>query len=236
MGKNKCIIIKISCLIIPVLFICFFFPGCSKKQHLTEKEKTIIWLTNHPPFSLRFWVPKNTTYKSHEEWIAAGKKIEGIERILLDLYDDYDKYSYAIIYALGEFGDSNSTPLLTKVMLDPNEYFGDRLMAIEAERKIRDTNAIEPLCRMALNAEVQGSTDETYLLKANSISTIALIGDPNLLPFLEKAIEELDTDDLHKQGLKAFVKENLGKPEEVQQQLFEDYQKRFLKKFGGSVK
>lgn len=151
------------------------------------------WLNKAPRMMLSS--PK-TNYLTYEEWTAAGRKIEGIEPVLIKLFHDSDDlYRFDIVLAFGYLGMDESVPLLVE-LLDPHRQcegwqavcirIDDTWclhdVAVDSLALLKSPAAVEPLCELL--AAIRGNSD----LRTGVAGVLALIGDPRARPAIEMAI------------------------------------------------
>jgi hypothetical protein len=178
------------CLTILVLTSsCCFFGGCSKNPEEEKKKEVVRWLKRWPPPSagvepLSDLVP----YGSEGEWIYAGRSIEGIEKILVELCDrnTTEIHTYHIICSLSYFATANSVPVLIRIVEDEDRHTSVRKMAAGILAEIGDPAAVQPLCRVVSSFE--GSPEDSSILVLNAILALSRIGEANAIPVIEDAL------------------------------------------------
>lgn len=158
--------------------------GCRAriKSGEVHEEEVINWVnqavhTYRQHFDNRLGIPD--VEFDRERWIEEGKKMAGLEAILIDLLEKEDKRVdfTKVIYALGFFGDSNSVPILISNLKNSNLLI--RISAAVSLGKIGDKRAIGPLCEVIIN-------DHDENVRANSSITLGKIGDPNAIECLKR--------------------------------------------------
>lgn len=122
------------CLAILVLTsFCCWLVSCSDRVDKAKKEEVVRWLKMCPSTEEANDL-QVVAYRSGEEWEDAGRKIEGIEKILIDLATDIatdldkdptrparvDMMPWFPIACLAYVGSPNSVPALIKILEDKN--------------------------------------------------------------------------------------------------------------------
>lgn len=164
-----------------------FLLSCSCRTKNNSEEQVIQWLLKCPPVdNPARWTSEAFTYSSHEEWAAAGRKIEGIEEILIRFYENNTtgRPMWMILLALDLVAPDNSGVILIQVLKDESQPLTARVTAANLLGKARNHAAVEPLCNTAR------STGNEHL-KYNAISALGLIGDPNAKPAVEEELESV---------------------------------------------
>jgi HEAT repeat protein len=136
-------------------------------------------------------------YSSEEEWINAGRKIQGIEEILAELCDrnTTELDTYHIICSLSYFATADSVPVLIRIMQNEDRHSSVRNMAAGILGKIGDPSAVEALCRVASSVQEDGKGSR---LAVNAIISLSMIGDPNAIPIIENTLRNPNLDPGHK--------------------------------------
>lgn len=167
--------------------VAYVFVGCSRDSGNTkEKEEAIQWLLKCPPVvNPSRWPPEAYTYHSAQEWGAAGRRIKGIEKILIGLLENNtsDRPRWIIVRALGWVGSQERIPALIKVLQDKEEPMTARIWAAVSLGKIRDKAAVAPLCE----AVTEGGSE---MLRWNAIYALKKIGDPSAKPTIERVLKD----------------------------------------------
>lgn len=161
--------------------------GCSENPEEAKRKEVIQWVRKCPPaFGVERPSDWPTPYSSEEEWVNAGRKIEGIENTLSTLCEDNttDIETTEIIGALSIFATADSVPLLISLAEDKNQSYSVRLDAVCALGRIAHPAATEPLCRIVSSSERGGDG-----LMLNAIAALGQIGDPNAIPAIENALK-----------------------------------------------
>lgn len=194
----------ISVLLLSILCCCLI--GCKP----SNEEQVITWLKRMPqsPTDAQKW--EVVAYSTSQEWLDAGRRIEGIEKILIGLLDHppnefsdptemLDKAD--VVYALGFVGSSNSVPVLIEVLEDKKEFIWARVHAATALGSIGDPLAEEPLCRIVSCGE------ESDTLRINAIGGLWMIGDSNAVPVIENALKNQKFSDSYKKSALKMLEE-----------------------------
>jgi hypothetical protein len=173
--------------------ICFscLVSGCSESPEEAKEKEVIRWLKRWPPSEPLIedtppdWGPP---YPSVEEWVDAGRKIEEIEKTLIGLCRNNTTNidTRLIIGALSVIGTADSVPVLIRIMEDEDQPYWTRIGAATALGSVGGPVAVQALCRI-LSAPVSGAGPAFHL---NVVAALGRIGDPNAIPFIEKALEE----------------------------------------------
>jgi hypothetical protein len=179
---------------------CCCLTGCKP----SKEEQVITWIKRMPqsPKDAQEWGV--TAFDTIEEWVDAGRKIEGIEETLIEILNNptdeilkpnerLDKWH--VLFAIGYVGSSKSIPVLVRIMEDTNEYPWERIYAATALGGIGDPLAVEPLCRIVSCGE------ESESLRTNAIGGLGMIGDPNAIPVIENALKNQQFSDTHKRAV-----------------------------------
>lgn len=168
---------KIIILILVLVVICclafFMVPKCIKRIQVVR------WVEKYPEPSAM-----ESATDPYMEWIEAGRKIKGIEKVLLSLckHNTTNQQTVIIIGALYDLGTEKSTPVLIKIMEDKERIIWERREAAASLGGLGDRNAVSPLCRMALS-------DDDLTLRMNATISLYRIGDPKGIPVIEKFLE-----------------------------------------------
>jgi len=158
--------------------------GCSARQD--KEEEVAHWLKSWPTSS-RFKPNYHTSwYPSWDEWIKAGRAIEGIEQVLIRfLENDSNGVPPSIICrALGFVGSADSVPVLKSVMADQKRNVTTRKVAAWALGEIGDPGSVEFLC-------FRVSVERDPTVKYTAITALRRIGDPNAIPVIEDELRSL---------------------------------------------
>jgi hypothetical protein len=169
---------------------CSFLLCCSCRTKNNGEEQVIQWLLKCPPVdNPARWPSEAFTYSSHEEWAAAGRKIERIDEILIRFYKNNTtgRPMWMILLALDLVAPDNSGPILIQALKDGSQPITARVTAANLLGKARNHAAVEPLCNIVR------FTDNQHL-KYNAISALGLIGDPNAKPAVEKELETVNSN------------------------------------------
>jgi hypothetical protein len=180
--------------------LCFYSVGCSNRAQQAKTQEAIQWLKKCPPApDLPNITPFGVVpYSSHEEWVNAGRRIEGLEEVLIDLATIYrsemaqmNMHDWFIIYCVGVVGSPNSVPPLVQIMEDRDRDFWTRQSAVLALGEIGDGSAVEPLCRILSATKPDSWSTETFsLFKRNVIYALGMIGERKAIPFIEGALKD----------------------------------------------
>lgn len=175
---------------------CYFFLGCSRRPTRDRESEVSEWLVKCPPTaSPSFWMEGAFSYGSHEEWAEAGRKIEGVEQCVANLYssDEAPVLPHVICTALYYVGTSESVPLLVGILEGDKQGYHAKLWAAAALGNIGDESAVEPLCRFVLSEEQPAVTIGSHgmlSLKVNAMAALGRIGDARAIPVIEKALKD----------------------------------------------
>ena len=136
-----------------------------------------------------------------EEWLKEGKDIPHISKSLNNLfYQKNPSIDMALVaYSLGFLGDSKSIPLLIYSLKNGDDRL--RIESAAALGHLKDKRAIKELCEKAIG-------DVDHNVRANCVVALEEIGDPRVLPCLQKALN--DKDDF----VSGLAKEAIDKIEE----------------------
>ncbi|MHC4192850.1 MAG: HEAT repeat domain-containing protein [Planctomycetota bacterium] len=168
---------------------CCCLGGCSESPEKAKEREVIQWIKRWPPPSagvepLSDLVP----YSSEEEWINAGRKIQGIEKILVELCDrnptEIDPYD--IICSLSYFATAGSLPVLIRIVEDEDRHSSVRRKAATILGQIGDPAAVQPLCGVVSSFE--GGPEDSSILVLNAILGLNRIGDANAIPVIENVL------------------------------------------------
>jgi len=136
------------------------------------------------------------TAQDVNEWVELGRRIGGLEEILLRMLESpsnrrwewlrlYEEpESWDVAHALAWVGSSRSVPTLIAVLEDRNRYSPTRKFCANALGNIGDHRAFGPLCRIVKSREEETS------LRMNSALGLATVGDPNAIPVIEELIQD----------------------------------------------
>ena len=188
---------------------CCCLVGCKA----SKEEQVIQWVKKMPqdPVDAQRWGV--VAYSSAEEWAEAGRKIEGIEDILIglienptdEMLDVNERFTtWHVIYALGDVASSKSVPVLIKVLENKDKFIWERKHAATALGSIGDPVAVEPLCRIVSSGE------ESEQLKISAVVGLWMIGDPKAIPVIENALA-------HPESFKRYREFALKKLEELRE-------------------
>jgi hypothetical protein len=163
--------------------------GCSARQD--KEEEVAYWLKSWPTTSRGLKPHYHTSwYPSWDEWIEAGRKIEGIEPVLIRFLENntIGVPSDVICDALGFVGSEDSLPVLKSVIADHrNRDATTRKAAARALAEIGGPGAVEILYLTA-----SGEQDPT--VKYTAIAALAHIGDPKAIAVIEDELKSLRTE------------------------------------------
>jgi len=166
--------------------------GCVETAQERKEKEVVQWLKRmeqDPCDALKRWgvLP----YSSHDEWVEAGRKIEGVEQFLITLLETNRHRKilngWEVISGLAYVGSPNSVPALIKVLEDRSEPWDTRAAAAMALGHIGDTAAVEPLCAL-VSSDEEGQMMLTTI-KINAMHGLLMIGDRRGIPVIEKALE-----------------------------------------------
>jgi HEAT repeat protein len=145
-------------------------------------------------------------YDSYEEWIDAGRKIEGIEQILIGFAkNNTTKVSTGIIFqALGFLGSEDSVPVLINALENEGLDRTKRVYAANALGRIGNPLAVEPLCKIV-------STTEDAFLRNNAILALGMIGDTKAISVLEAVLRKPQLDQFDRIEIQKILDELLKK-------------------------
>jgi len=154
-----------------------------------NKEKEVIQWLKRVPQSQEHAERKNViAYESIEEWEGAGRKIKGVENILINFIDNGIKDDSInppdVVFALTYVGSSKSISVLKRILVDKHQWPSSRRIAATELGLMRIYDAVEPLCKIV------SSRDEEPLLRYNSVAALSEIGDPNSILIIEEYIED----------------------------------------------
>lgn len=182
----------------------------------SERDYILTWLEELKGYKEKYvaewllrWSADSTTphprglppFRSQKKWINAGQQIEGIEENLLSLYQKNTVSNIVIFRALYYFGSSQSMPVLIAAMEDKERKTSERMQAIHALGQIGGPETIDALCGLIATVERK----HNYLLKHGAIDALASIGDPNVIPLIEKELETTP-DRFYRESLRNSLK------------------------------
>ena len=188
---SRCLTILISA------SFCCCLGSCSESPEKAKKREVIRWLKRWPPPPSVEPLSDLVPYGSEEEWLEAGGKIEGIEKVLIELSEKNttELDPYHIICSLADFATTYSVPVLIKIVEDKDRHPSVRRIAATTLGRIGDQAAVQPLCRVVSSMEVGA---EGSLLALNAIAGLSMIGDPNAIAVIEEALRNPHFDPDHK--------------------------------------
>ncbi|MHC4546435.1 MAG: HEAT repeat domain-containing protein [Planctomycetota bacterium] len=186
--------------------LSLFLAGCKSSR----EEQAITWVKRMPqsPEDAQKWGV--TAFSTIEEWVDAGRRIEGIEKTLIgilnnptdEMLDENERLDNRhIIFAIGFVGSSNSIPVLIRIIEDKNEFIPYRIFAATALGGIGDPLAVEPLCRIV------SCNEESDSLRANAIAGLGKIGDPNAIPVIENTLKNQQFSETYKRVVLNILKD-----------------------------
>ncbi len=197
---SRCLTILISA------SFCCCLGGCSESPEEAKKKEVIQWLKRWPPPPSVEPLSDLDPYDSEEDWINAGRKIEGIEKVLIELCEknttELDPYD--IICSLAYFATAHSVPGLIRIVEDEDRHSSVRWIAATTLGRIGDPAAVQPLCRMVSSIE-DDVHDDTLII--NAIAGLSMLGDPNTIPVIEKALRNPHFDPDYKDDALELLEE-----------------------------
>jgi len=184
--------------------------GCSKTGANTKREAVVAWLEKKPTLTTLEHLRKPDEFATYEQWVKAGRKIEGLEVELLALYREEGGRVRTVVIcdALRFFGTPRSIPVLTGIMTDPSAPYNARQEAITAIQDIGDTSAVGPLCEFIVSdlyADGHLGKELVETLKLSAIGTLGVLGDPNAIPYIEQARHEPPLDQSDQEFVQFYV-------------------------------
>jgi HEAT repeat protein len=184
-------------------------PPCPADASPKEKE-VFKWLNKYP---LSTDVPRR--YATFSDWIDAGRRIQGIEDVLIDFYERgaVPGYGDIIVDALGELGSKKSEPLLIRILEDKKAVMRDRLSAIRALGYIGGPAAVETLCKV-LTSEIELTPPDFPFYKSEwgvAACALRMIGDARAVPALKGVLNDPNIGDVEKECILSALKQLEGK-------------------------
>lgn len=178
---SRCLTILIS------TSFCCCLVSCSESPEKGKKREVIQWLKRWPPPPSVEPLSDLDPYDSEEDWINAGRNIEGIEKVLIELCEENttELDPYHIICSLAYFATAESVPGLIRIVGDEDRHPSVRTIAATTLGRIGDPAGVQPLCRVVSSIE-DTARDDTLIVGA--IAALSMIGDPNAIPIIEKAL------------------------------------------------
>ena len=195
-----------------ILVSAALLQGCSSQ---TKEDQVDTWLLRSPNPS-NYNASGLPSYHTWEEWAEAGRRIEGVEAVLINMLQQKPP-NWVVAEALGYVGSERCVPFLIAALKERDASFAGR--AAHTLGILGSPTAVEPLCVLASKPLPPKAADESspeaiersdaWMVKFNAVGALGLIGDRRASPCLRRILENETLDPLDKD----FVLEQLGKIE-----------------------
>ena len=166
-----------------------FFPYCSgcRAPEQRDFQEAVHWVQQYSVVDIIGGVggPPGEYPVSYEKWMQQGQQIPHIRESLQTLLKQRapDVELPTVAYALGEFGNQHSVPVLIDALGSEDDLL--RLEAAVALGSLRAAEAVEALCEILNN-------DEYANVRANAAVALRQIGDCRARFALERALNDPD--------------------------------------------